>query len=115
MEWLDKEIKLFINNEGPFNLYVINCCLKLCLLTPLMLSITLVLILAILNNLFVTEPPLPINVIAPIKVAATTNYSRDLATLAKIYTEESKYNREDDNFNCKLMIFNNLCNRVKIL
>ena len=33
-----------------------------------------------------------------------------------MYTEESKYSsREDDNFNRKLMIFNNLYNRVKIL
>ena len=67
--------------------------------------------------------PLPINVMAPstnitapsIKATAAINYSRDLATLAKIYTEESKYSKEDDNFNHKLTIFNNLYNRVKIL
>jgi hypothetical protein len=101
-----------------------------------MLSTTLVLILAILNNLPITKPPSPINItaptinvtappmnvtappinaIAPIKVAATTNYSRDLVTLVKIYTEESKYSREDNNFNRKLIIFNDLYNRVKIL
>ena len=55
----------------------------------------------------VTAPP--INVIAPsIKVTAAVNYSRDLATLVKIYIEESKYSREDDNFNRKLTIFNNV-------
>jgi hypothetical protein len=89
------------------------------LLTPLTLP---TLTPAVLNNLPTAKPPLPINItapptnaIAPIKVAATTNYGRDLVTLVKIYTEESKYSREDDNFNRKLMIFNDLCNRVEIL
>ena len=138
MEWLDKEIKLYINKEGPFNLYAINYCLKLCLLTPLMSPTPTPAILnnlpptaklplptnitAVLNNLPTAEPPLlinttasPINVAAPsIKVTATINYGRDLATLAKIYIEESKYSREDDNFNRKLTIFNDLYNRVEI-
>ena len=62
----------------------------------------------------VTAPP--INVIAPsIKVIAAINYSRDLVTLVKIYIEESKYSREDDNFNYKLIILNNLYNSVSIL
>ena len=60
----------------------------------------------------VTAPS--INIIAFIKVTAAINYGRDLATLAKMYTEESKYSREDDNFNRKLIIFNNLYNRVSI-
>src|SRR5882757_6606125 len=127
MEWLDKEIKLYINNEGPFNLYVINHRLKLRLLTPLTLPTPTP---AILNNLPTAEPPLPTNVTAPptnvtappinviappIKVIAAVNYGRDLVTLAKIYTEESKYSREDDNFDRKLTIFNDLYNRVGIL
>ena len=45
----------------------------------------------------------------------TINYGRDLATLAKMYTEESKYSKEDDNFNRKLTIFNDFYNRVNIL
>ena len=58
----------------------------------------------------------PIDVAAPfIKVTATINYGRDLATLAKIYTEESKYSGEDNNFNYKLIIFNDFYNRVSIL
>ena len=62
----------------------------------------------------VTAPP--INAIAPsIKATAAVNYGRDLVTLVKIYTEESKYSGEDDNFNRKLTIFNNLYNRVGIL
>ena len=56
-----------------------------------------------------------INAIAPsTKATAAVNYSRDLVTLAKMYTEESKYNKKDNNFNRKLIIFNDLCNRVGI-
>jgi hypothetical protein len=119
MEWLNVEIKLFINTKGPFNLYTINHCLKLYLLTPLM-SFTLT--LAALNDPPITEPPLPINVtdpptnvlnIWPTEAKATT-YGRDLVTLVKIYMEESKYSGEDNNFNCKFTIFNDLCDRVDI-
>jgi len=129
MEWLDAEIKLFISNKGPFNSYIINHCLKSRLLTPLTSSTTLT--PAILNDPPPTaEPPLPTNVTAPstnvtappinviappIKVTAAVNYGRDLATLVKIYIEESKYSGEDNNFNRKLIIFNDLYNRVKIL
>ena len=132
-------------------MYIINYCLKLCLLTPLILS---TLTLAVLNDLPMAEPPLSIDVMAPfiniiapfIDVTAplpintlnnlsitkppspinalntqlietkvtTINYGRDLATLAKIYTEESKYSGENNNFNYKLTIFNNLCDKVSI-
>jgi len=97
------------------------------LLTPLTLP---TLTLAVLNNLPTAEPPLPINVTAPptnvtapptnvtappIKVIAAVNYGRDLVTLVKIYIEESKYSGEDNNFDRKLIIFNDLYNRVGIL
>ena len=134
MERLNIEIKLYINNKGTFNLYIINHCFKLHLLTPLILFATLA--SAILNNLSMAKPPLFINITAPlinitapfinitasfiniiapfIKVTAAINYSRDLATLAKIYIEENKYNKKDNNFNYKLIIFNNFYNRVGI-
>ena len=48
------------------------------------------------------------------KATAAVNYGRDLATLAKMYMEESKYSREDDNFDRKLTIFNDFCDRVGI-
>jgi hypothetical protein len=79
-----------------------------------MLSTILVPILAVLNNLPTAKLPLPINVTAPsinipnirlIEAKVTTNYSRDLVTLVKIYIEESKYSREDNNFDRKLTIF----------
>jgi hypothetical protein len=31
-----------------------------------------------------------------------------------MYTDESRYSREDDNFNYKLIIFYDLCNRADI-
>ena len=56
-----------------------------------------------------------INITAPFtNVTATINYSRDLATLAKMYIKESKYSKKDNNFDCKLIIFNNFYNRVNI-
>ena len=115
-------------------MYIINYYLKLRLLTPLTLS---TLTLAVLNNLSTTKPPSPINVTAPstnvtapstnviappinaiapsIKAIAVINYGRDLVTLVKIYIEESKYSGGDNNFNRKLIIFNDLYNRVSIL
>ena len=120
-------------------MYIINCCFKLYLLTSLTLSTPT---LAVLNDLSMAKPPLPINVTASsidvtaslinntapfinviaspinitvfIKVTAAINYGRDLVTLAKMYTEESKYSGEDDNFNYKLIIFNNLYNKIGI-
>ena len=50
-----------------------------------------------------------------IEAKVIINYSRDLVTLVKIYIKESKYSKEDDNFNRKFTIFNNLYNRVNIL
>jgi hypothetical protein len=79
--------------------------------------------LAALDNPPINKLPLPINAMAPFinalytqltEAKATANYSKDLATLAKIYTEESKYSKEDNNFNYKFTIFNNFYNRVNI-
>jgi hypothetical protein len=79
--------------------------------------------LAALDNPPINKLPLPINAMAPFinalytqltEAKATANYSKDLATLAKIYTEESKYSKEDNNFNYKFPIFNNFYNRVNI-
>ena len=81
----------------------------------LILSITLT--SAALNNFTIAKPPLFVNAlnIQLIEAKATTNYSRDLATLVKIYIEENKYSKKDNNFNYKPTIFNNLYNRVNIL
>jgi len=114
MEWLDAEIKLFIKNKGPFNLYAINYRLKSRPLTPLILFTTLAPTAELplpINN---TAPPMNTLNTQPTEAKATINYGRDLATLVKIYIEESKYSRKDNNFNYKLTIFNNLYNRVNI-
>ena len=56
------------------------------------------------------------NVTAPfIKVIAAINYSRDLIILVKMYMEKSKYSKKDNNFNRKLIIFNDLYNKIGIL
>jgi hypothetical protein len=36
-------------------------------------------------------------------------YSKELANLAKLYTNELKYSSKNDNFNFKLTIFTDLC------
>jgi hypothetical protein len=73
--------------------------------------------LAASNNLPTAEPPLPTKALKTqlTETKATINYNKDLATLAKIYIEKSKYSGENNNFNRKLTIFNNLYNRVDIL
>jgi len=106
-------------------LYIINRRLKSRLLTLTLSTLTL----AVLNDPPIAEPPLPMNVTAPsinvtappinatapsTKATAAVNYGRDLATLVKIYIEESKYSGKDNNFNRKLTIFNDLCDRVGI-
>ncbi len=64
-EWSDKEIKLFINNEGPFNSYAINYRLKSRSSTPLTSFATLALALAVSNDLPpAAKLPLPMNVTA---------------------------------------------------
>ena len=69
-----------------------------------------------INNIapFMDVTALFINITAFIKVTAAINYGRDLVTLAKIYMEKSKCSRENNNFNYKLTIFNNLYNKVSI-
>jgi hypothetical protein len=44
----------------------------------------------------------------------TSGFGRELANLAKLYTDESKYSGENDNFDFKLTIFHDLCNRADI-
>ena len=39
-----------------------------------------------------------------------TSYSKEIANIAKIYTEEQKYGSINESFNYKLTIFYNICN-----
>jgi len=38
-------------------------------------------------------------------------YSKEVAIIAKIYTDDQKYDGVSDSFNFKLTIFNNICKR----
>ena len=42
-------------------------------------------------------------------------YGKELANLAKLYIDESKYNGENDNFDFKLTIFTDLYQKADIL
>ena len=42
-------------------------------------------------------------------------YRRELSTIIKMYTKESKYRGNRDSFNFKLTIFYNICGRTNIL
>jgi len=39
-------------------------------------------------------------------------YSKEAATIAKIYTDDQKYDRVSDSFDFKLTIFYNICKRA---
>ena len=41
-------------------------------------------------------------------------YGKELANLAKLYTNKSKYSGKNDNFDFKLTIFINLCQKANI-
>jgi len=42
------------------------------------------------------------------------NYGKELANLAKLYTENTKYSGDNDNFDYKLMIFYDLCEKAAL-
>jgi hypothetical protein len=42
----------------------------------------------------------------------TSDYDRELINLIKLYTDEVKYNEKNDNFSFKLIMFNDMCDRV---
>jgi hypothetical protein len=46
---------------------------------------------------------------------ATFGFGKELANLVKLYTNKSKYSGENNNFDYKLTIFHNLCNRADVL
>jgi hypothetical protein len=41
-------------------------------------------------------------------------YSKELANLAKLYIDEAKYSNENNNFDFKLIIFIDLCQKANI-
>jgi hypothetical protein len=43
-----------------------------------------------------------------------SGHEKELANLAKLYTNEAKYNDENDSFSFKLTIFHDMCDRVDV-
>jgi hypothetical protein len=44
-----------------------------------------------------------------------SEHEKELANLAKLYTNEAKYNDENDSFSFKLTIFHDMCDRADVL
>jgi hypothetical protein len=71
----------------------------------------------------VTAPTLPSPPPTQYLYPSTTNtnptiylpiYSKEVATIAKIYIDSQKYNRVSNSFNFKLTIFYNICKRASL-
>ncbi len=43
-----------------------------------------------------------------------TDYDRELINLIKLYSDQTKYSEENDNFSFKLIMFNDMCDRVDV-
>jgi hypothetical protein len=52
--------------------------------------------------------------IRPDLIKRESDFERELFTLAKLYTNEAKYNSENDSFSFKLIIFHDMCDRADI-
>ena len=46
--------------------------------------------------------------------SSSQGFGKELTNLIKIYIEDNKYSKEDDNFNFKFTIFHNLCSRANM-
>ncbi len=44
----------------------------------------------------------------------TSDYDRELINLTKLYTDKAKYSEKNDNFSFKLIMFNDMCDRVDV-
>ena len=83
-------------------------------ITALLINVTAPFINIIASSIDITASPINALNIQLTEAKVITNYSRDLATLAKIYTKESKYSKNNKYFNYKLIIFNNFYNKISI-
>ncbi len=43
-----------------------------------------------------------------------SDYDRELVNLVKLYTDKAKYSEENDNFSFKLIMFNDMCDRIDV-
>jgi hypothetical protein len=44
----------------------------------------------------------------------SSEYDRELVNLTKLYSDETKYSEENDNFSFKLTMFNDMCDRIDV-
>jgi hypothetical protein len=47
-------------------------------------------------------------------IARAVSFSKEVATIAKIYTDDQKYSRVSNSFDFKLTIFYDICNRSSL-
>jgi hypothetical protein len=66
-----------------------------------------------LFRLFISSIQKKKSSIASIKIES--DHEKELANLIKLYTNETKYNDENDSFSYKLTIFHDMCDRVDVL
>lgn len=104
--WSMKEIQDHIDIEGPFLSYRINRLLEKKSAQPTA------------QPQHITAPKTPQTVPnQPVPYPQTPpsqNFGKELANLTKLYTKDTKYSGEDDNFDYKLMIFHDLCEKAAL-
>src|SRR6266568_8013257 len=130
-EWTELKIKEYMATKGEFNSGRIKYLLKnnfTSISTSTSTTETPISISPATNPTLLTTPPTqPISSAQqsqpPINQSTTTGpseqnqnqgFGKELTNLAKIYTEDNKYSGEDDNFDFKLTIFHDLCNRADV-
>jgi hypothetical protein len=57
----------------------------------------------------------PVTQVTDPQTTRAKTYGKELANLAKLYTDEAKYSGENDNFDFKLTIFTDFCQKADIL
>ncbi len=65
------------------------------------------------SRLFISSIQKKKSSVASIKIES--DHEKELANLIKLYTDETKYNDENDSFSFKLTIFHNMCDRADVL
>jgi hypothetical protein len=61
-----------------------------------------------------TDQNPPVTQVTNPQTTQAKTYGKELANLAKLYTDESKYSGDNDNFDFKLTIFTDLCQKADI-
>lgn len=123
-QWIDTEIQEYLSIEGAFDLYWINFRLKKTLIVlslgivsftilpsiPLSIS-AIIKLTSLISNILINNPP---PAISNSQIPASQGYGRELANLAKIYTDEAKYSDKNNSFSFKLIIFHDICARANV-